>query len=73
MYITKRKPTKWVDYIHLVEFTYNNIYRTSMKMNPFEVLYGNRCRTLINSASLEEKFNLTTTYVKRNGRNSEEG
>jgi len=35
-----QKPTKWEDYLHLVEFAYNNGYHTSLLMSPFEVLYG---------------------------------
>jgi hypothetical protein len=34
------KPSKCEDYLHLVEFTYNNGYQTSLKMSPFEALYG---------------------------------
>jgi hypothetical protein len=36
---------KWEDYLHLFEFAYNNSYQSSLKMSPFEVLYGHRCRT----------------------------
>jgi hypothetical protein len=36
------KPSKWEDYLHLVEFAYNNGYQTSLKMSPFEALYGRR-------------------------------
>ena len=39
MYVMKN-PTKWEDYLHLAEFTYNNDYRASAKMSPFEVFYG---------------------------------
>jgi hypothetical protein len=39
------KPSKWEDYLHLVEFTYNNGYQTSLKMIPFEALYGRKCNT----------------------------
>jgi hypothetical protein len=39
------KPSKWKDYLHLVEFAYNNGYQTSLKMNPFEALYGRGCNT----------------------------
>jgi hypothetical protein len=39
------KPSKWEDYLHLVEFAYNNVYQASLKMSPFEALYGRKCNT----------------------------
>ena len=36
-------PTKWEDYLHLVEFAYNNGYEAPAKMSPFEILYGKKC------------------------------
>jgi transposase InsO family protein len=39
------KPSKWEDYLHLVEFSYNNGYQYSMKMSPFEALYCRKCST----------------------------
>ena len=39
--------SSWVDHLPLVEFTYNNSYHASIKMAPFEALYGRRCRSLI--------------------------
>jgi hypothetical protein len=41
------KPSKWEDYLHLVYFSYNNGYQESLKMSPFEELYGRRCNTLV--------------------------
>jgi hypothetical protein len=41
-------PQKWDDCLPLVEFSYNNIYQESIKMAPFEALYGRRCRTPLN-------------------------
>jgi hypothetical protein len=41
------KPSKCEDYIHLVEFAYNNGYQASLKMSPFEALYGRQCNTLV--------------------------
>ena len=35
------------DYLHLVEFAYNNGQQTSLGMSPYEALYGRRCRTLV--------------------------
>ena len=42
------KPTKWEDYLHLVEFAYNNGKQAPLGMNPYEALYGRRCRTPVN-------------------------
>jgi hypothetical protein len=39
------KTSKWEDYLHLVEFSYNNGYQTSLKMSPFEELYCRKCNT----------------------------
>jgi hypothetical protein len=39
MYVMDQ-PSKWEDYVNLVEFAYNNGYRASLKMIPFETLYG---------------------------------
>nr|XP_043638095.1 uncharacterized protein LOC122609099 [Erigeron canadensis] len=33
------------DHLKLIEFAYNNSYHVSIGMSPFEMLYGNRCRT----------------------------
>ena len=38
-------PGKWEEYLHLVEFDYNNGYQAPLKMSPFEVLYGRKCHT----------------------------
>ena len=46
MYVMNN-PTKWEDYLHLVEFAYNNGYQNSAKMSPFEVLYGWKCITSV--------------------------
>ena len=39
------KPCKWEDYLHLVEFAYNNGQQASLGMSPYKALYGRRCRT----------------------------
>ena len=39
------KPSKWEDYLHLVEFSYNNGQQASLGMSPYEALYSRRCRT----------------------------
>ena len=35
----------WEDYLPLAEFAYNNSYQVSIRMAPYEALYGRRCRT----------------------------
>jgi hypothetical protein len=37
------------------ELSYNNSYQESLKMAPFEVLYGCRCRTPLNLIEPREK------------------
>nr|GEV70320.1 putative reverse transcriptase domain-containing protein [Tanacetum cinerariifolium] len=37
----------WDKHLSLVEFSYNNIYHTSIKVAPFEALYGRKCRSTI--------------------------
>ena len=46
MYVMDQ-PSKWEDYLHLVEFAYNNGYHSSLKMSPFEAMYGRKCNTPI--------------------------
>ena len=33
------------EYLPLVEFSYNNSYQATIKMTPFEALYGRKCTT----------------------------
>jgi hypothetical protein len=40
-------PSKCVDYLQLVDFSYNNGYQASLKMSPFEALYGRKCNTSV--------------------------
>jgi hypothetical protein len=35
----------WKDHLPSVEFTYNNIDQTTMRMAPYEALYGKRYKT----------------------------
>eukprot|EP00253_Pinus_taeda_P007714 PITA_07714 len=53
-----QQPSKWEDYLHLGEFFYNNVYHKSLKMSPFEVLYGRKCRTPLGCSGPEDKLML---------------
>lgn len=55
---------RWEEYLHLVEFSYNNGYHASLKLIPFKVLYGRRCRILGNWNSLEDKLMLGLEMLK---------
>ena len=57
MYVMNQ-PGKWEDYIHLVEFAYNNNYQASLKMSHFEVLYCRRCKVPLSCSNLEDKLDL---------------
>ncbi|KAH9303245.1 hypothetical protein KI387_014828, partial [Taxus chinensis] len=46
---------KWEEYLPLVEFAYNNTYHSSLKMAPFEALYGRKYRTPISWDSIEDR------------------
>jgi hypothetical protein len=49
-------PQKWDDCLPLAEFSYNNSYKESIKMAPFEALYGRRCRTPLNWSEPGERW-----------------
>ena len=46
--------SSWDDNLPYAEFSYNNSYQASLKMAPFEVLYGRKCRTPLIWDEVEE-------------------
>ncbi|GKE41574.1 reverse transcriptase domain-containing protein [Tanacetum coccineum] len=44
----------WVNHLPLVEFSYNNSYHASIKVAPFEALYGRKCRSPVCWAEVGE-------------------
>jgi hypothetical protein len=46
----------WDKNLSWAEFSYNNSYQESLKMAPFKVLYGRRCRTPLNWIEFGEKM-----------------
>ena len=46
---------KWEESHPYAEFSYNNSYQASLKMSPFEVLYGRKCRTPLNWSETGER------------------
>jgi hypothetical protein len=57
-------PQKWDDCLPLAEFSYNNSYQESIKMAPFEALYGQRCRTPLNWSEPGERNFFRPDMVK---------
>ena len=49
---------KWKDYLHLVEFSYNNNFQVSATMSPFEILFWHKCSTLISWSILVDRLML---------------
>ncbi|KAA3466200.1 Integrase, catalytic core [Gossypium australe] len=45
----------WEKYLPLVEFTYNNSFQSSLKMAPYEALYGRKCQTPLYWTERREK------------------
>jgi hypothetical protein len=45
----------WDKNLPWAEFSYNNSYQESLKMAPFEALYGRQCRTPLNWIEPREK------------------
>ena len=37
----------WEEHLPLVKFAYNNSYQVSIRMAPYEALYGRPCRSLV--------------------------
>ncbi|KAK5839973.1 hypothetical protein PVK06_008833 [Gossypium arboreum] len=44
----------WERYLPLIEFAYNNSFQSSIKMAPYEALYGRKCRTPLFWTELDE-------------------
>jgi hypothetical protein len=57
-------PQKWDDCLPLAEFSYNNSYQESIKMAPFEALYGRRCCTPLNWSEPSERYFFRPDMVK---------
>jgi len=55
---------KWEDDLPLVEFSYNNSYQSTLKMAPFETLYGRKCRTLLCWSDLDEAMILGLKMIQ---------
>ena len=58
------RPKEWEEYLPLTYFSYNNGYQESLKMSPFEVLYGRKCRVPISWDNPVDKITLGPELLK---------
>ncbi|KAE8715038.1 Zinc ion binding, putative isoform 1 [Hibiscus syriacus] len=54
----------WENFLPLVEFAYNNSYQISIRMAPYEALYGRKCRTPICWTELRDRKTLGPELVR---------
>jgi hypothetical protein len=58
----------WEEYLPLAEFSYNNNYRRSIQMAPFEALYGRKGRSPICWYEVGASKEFNPDYVKEKQR-----
>ncbi|KAG8485983.1 hypothetical protein CXB51_019307 [Gossypium anomalum] len=54
----------WERYLPLIEFAYNNNFQSSIKMAPYEALYGRKCRTPLFWTELSESKIFRVDLIK---------
>ncbi|MCO5548854.1 hypothetical protein L7F22_002316 [Adiantum nelumboides] len=64
MYVNENQ-SNWNDYLPLVEFAYNSSYHTSIRMTPFEAMYGYNCPTPINFLNSRNKVELSHEMLEK--------
>ena len=55
---------KWGKCLLLAEFSYNNSYQESIRMAPFEALYGKKCRTPLNWVEVGDHGYFGPDFIK---------
>ncbi|KAJ9541701.1 hypothetical protein OSB04_028207 [Centaurea solstitialis] len=55
----------WDDHLPLIEFSYNNIYHTSIQCAPYEALYGRKCRSPLNWLEVGESQLIRPDIVQK--------
>ena len=63
MYVMDKR-RKWEDYLHLLEFAYNDNFQVFVGMSPFEFLYGRKCKTPISWRSLINRLMLRPNFLE---------
>jgi len=55
----------WEDHPHLADFAYNNSYQFSIKMTPFEALYGRKCMSPLCWDDISERRLLGSEVIQQ--------
>jgi transposase InsO family protein len=63
MYVMDNQ-THWERYLYLVEFAYNNSFYSSIRMPPYEALYGRPCRTPLSWERLEDRVTVGPELIQ---------
>ena len=63
MYVNDQ-PGKWEDYLHLVDFAYNNNYQASSRFSHFEIFHGRKCNNPIYWSNPVDKLVLGPELLK---------
>ena len=56
-------------HLHLIEFSYNNSYHSSIQMAPFEALYGRKCRSPVYWDEVGERKLLGPQLIQKDADN----
>ena len=57
-------PKKWDECLTLAEFSYNNSYQESIRMAPFEAMYGKKYRTPLNWVEVGDHGYFRLDFIK---------
>jgi len=56
--------SSWDEQLALIEFSYNNIYHTSIGMAPYEALYRRKCRTPLCWQEIDEALTIRPKLIQ---------
>jgi mitochondrial fission protein ELM1 len=57
--------SSWEKWLHLAKLSYNNSYQESIKMAPFEALYGRKYRTPLNWVEAGERSIMVSILLNK--------
>ena len=57
-------PKKWDGCLKVAKFSYNNSYQESIRMAPFEALYGKKCQMPLNWVEVGDRGYFGPEFIK---------